>query len=76
MIRSCRHYSPPHGAVPVRWFPVYIDVSLAPVGGAYRVSSESGTLDCSLIPETFSSAAKPNLRIGYSQQLASQEYLV
>ena len=71
MIRSCRHYNPPHGAVHVILFPVYIDVSLAPAGGAYRGNSESGTLDCSLIPEMFSSAAKPSLRIGCSQYLAS-----
>lgn len=75
MIRSCRHYSPPHGAVRVLWYPIYIDVSLAPAGGAYRVNSEIGTLNCSLGREMFSSAAKRSLRIGCSQYFVTPEYL-
>ncbi len=76
MTRNCRHYSPPHGAVHVLWYPIYIDVSLAPAGGAYRVNSESGTLDYNMVPGMFSSAAKRSLRIGCSQYFVLPEDLV
>ena len=76
MIRSCRHYNPPHGAVHVQWYPIYIDVSLAPAGGAYRVNSDFGTLNCSSFLAMFSSAAKRRLRSPCSQYFVSPAYLV
>ena len=76
MIRSCRRYNPPHGAVHVQWYPIYIDVSLAPAGGAYRVNSDFGTLNCSSVRAMFSSAARRRLRSDCSHYAVSPAYLV